>query len=85
MQTGPRFSIRYLLAETFLLAIALGSARMLLVDGPLTQNRIALVFPLFICLGMSVSGLAGEWKPGAYAGLLVSILAAFGLSLGLGH
>jgi hypothetical protein len=58
---------------------------MLFVDGPLTQWRIALVFPLFVCLGMSISGLLGEWKPGAYVGLVLSILAAFGLSVGAGR
>jgi hypothetical protein len=85
MLAGPRYSIRYLLAEMLLLAVALGSTRMLFVDGPLTQGRIALVFPLFVCLGMSISGLVGEWKPGAYVGLVLSILAAFGLSVGAGR
>jgi hypothetical protein len=64
MQTGPRYSIRYLLAEILLFGVALGSTRMLFVDGPLTQGRIALVFPLFVCLGMSISGVAGDWKAG---------------------
>ena len=55
------------------------------VDGPLTQARIALVFPLFVCLSMSISGLVGEWKAGAFVGMLLSILAAFGLSVGAGR
>src|SRR5947207_2810568 len=59
MQPGPRYSIRYLLAEILLFAVALGATWMLFVDGPLTQARIALVFPLFVCLSMSISGLAG--------------------------
>ena len=85
MQPGPRYSIRYLLAEILLFAVALGTTRMLFVDGPLTQARIALVFPLFVCLSMSISGLVGEWKAGAFVGMLLSILAAFGLSVGAGR
>ena len=85
MQPGPRYSIRYLLAEILLFAVALGATRMLFVDGPLTQARIALVFPLFVCLSMSISGLVGEWKADAFVGMLLSILAAFGLSVGAGR
>jgi hypothetical protein len=85
MQSRPRYSIRYLLAEILLLGISLGSTRMLFVDGPLTQGRIALVFPLFVCLGMCIAGIIGEWKAGAFVGLFLSILAAFGLSVGAGR
>ncbi|HMC10701.1 MAG TPA: hypothetical protein VKH44_05405 [Pirellulaceae bacterium] len=79
MEGRRQFSLRYLLTETLLLGVALGSMRMLLVDAPITQGRIILVFPLLICLCMWIAGLVKEWKAGAFIGLFLSIIAAFGL------
>ena len=80
MFKAPRYSLRHLLAEAVLLALALGFFR-ILVTGPLTQQRVFCVFLMLGCGGAMIGGWFHEFAAGALFGVVLACFLSFNMML----
>jgi len=76
----PRYSLKHLLAEAVLFALALGFFR-ILVTGPVPQERTICVFLFLGCGGAMIGGWFHEFAAGALFGVTLACFLSFNMML----